>query len=68
MCALELSLKSCRYPVHDLGVHASGGDDVEIEAMFAVTVVREEALEAFVRDIAQLPAVRQAFWSPSATE
>lgn len=66
--ALERSLEVCRYPVQDLDVHAFGGDDVEIEATLALTSVSEDELEALVRKMAQLPGVRQAFWSPSTTE
>ncbi|WP_412556179.1 hypothetical protein [Tepidimonas taiwanensis] len=54
--------------MQDLDVHAFGGDDVEIEATLALTSVSEDELEALVRKMAQLPGVRQAFWSPSTTE
>jgi hypothetical protein len=56
------------YPTHDLDIHAFGEEDVEIEATLAATSVDGDELDALVKRLAALPAVRQAFWSPSTTE
>jgi len=56
------------YPVRDLDLHAFGDDEVEIEATLAATSLDGDALDALTQRLAALPAVRQAFWSPSTTE
>jgi putative Mg2+ transporter-C (MgtC) family protein len=68
MARLEEELKRSSYPTHDLEIHAFGEHDVEIEATLAATSVDGDELDALVRRIAAIPAVRQAFWSPSTTE
>ncbi|UZE26224.1 MgtC/SapB family protein [Pseudomonas sp. B21-056] len=67
MKALEVSLESGRYPVHDLEVNAFGEDDVEIEATLTVTSIDGDELDALMLKLTALPGVRQAFWSPSTT-
>ncbi|MFQ3574527.1 MAG: MgtC/SapB family protein, partial [Thermodesulfovibrionales bacterium] len=66
--SLELNLERYRYPIRELEVHAFGEDEVEIEAKLTVTSVDGEEMDALVRELATLPGVRQAFWSPSTTE
>jgi putative Mg2+ transporter-C (MgtC) family protein len=68
MAQLEKELERSGYPTRDLDIHAFGEEDVEIEATLAATSVDGEELDALVRRLAALPAVRQAFWSPSTTE
>ncbi len=68
MAQLEEELERSNYPTHDLDIHAFGQEDVEIEATLAATSVDGDELDALVRRLAALPAVRQAFWSPSTTE
>jgi uncharacterized membrane protein YhiD involved in acid resistance len=68
MSALESDLERCRYPVRKLEVHAFGDADIEIEATLTVTSVDGGELDALVRRLASIPAVRQAFWSPSTLE
>ena len=68
MVRLESDLEHCRYPVRNLEVHAFGEEDVEIEATLTVTSVNSDELDALVKRMASLPAVHQAFWSPSTTE
>jgi putative Mg2+ transporter-C (MgtC) family protein len=68
MAQLEKELERSGYPTRDLDIHAFGEEDVEIEATLAATSVDGEELDALVKRLAALPAVRQAFWSPSTTE
>ncbi len=68
MAQLEEELERCSYPTRDLGVHAFGQDEVEIEATLAATSVDGDDLDALVKRLSTLPAVKQAFWSPSTTE
>ncbi len=51
-----------------LDLQAFGHDEVEIEAALAATSVDGDELDALTQPLAALPAVRQAFWSPSTTE
>jgi putative Mg2+ transporter-C (MgtC) family protein len=68
MARLEEELERHSYPARDLGLHAFGQDEVEIEATLASTSVPGDELDALVQRLAALPAVRQAFWSPSTTD
>lgn len=65
LAALEAELERQGYPVTDLEVNAFGEDDVEIEAVLTATSVEAATLDAVVQSLQRLPAVRQAFWSPS---
>lgn len=68
MAHLEEELERSSYPTRDLGLHAFGQEEVEIEATLAATSVDGDELDALVRRLAALPAVRQVFWSPSTSE
>ena len=68
MALLEQELERSNYPTRDLDLHAFGNDEVEIEATLAATSVDGDELDALTQRLAALPAVRQAFWSPSTTE
>ncbi len=68
LTALENELEACNYPATHMAVHAFGEDDVEIEATLTATSVEASVLDALVLRLQRLPAVRQAFWSPSTTE
>lgn len=68
LAALEAELERSQYPVRDLEVRAFGEEDVEIEATLTVTSVDGDELDRLVARLADLPAVRQAFWSPSTSE
>lgn len=68
MALLEQELERSNYPTRDLDLHAFGHDEVEIEATLAATSVDGDELDALTQRLAALPAVRQAFWSPSTTE
>lgn len=68
LAAVESELERNRYPIRDLEVHAFGAEDVEIEATLTVTSVDGDELDAIMRRLEKLPAVRQAFWSPSTSE
>lgn len=68
MAQLEEELERSNYPTRGLDLHAFGQEEVEIEATLAVTSVDGDELDALVQRLAALPAVRQAFWSPSTTE
>jgi len=68
MAQLEEALERSSYPTSDLDIHPFGEDEVEIEATLTATSVDSAELDSVVRRIATLPAVRQAFWSPSTTE
>ncbi|MCG5259328.1 MgtC/SapB family protein [Cupriavidus gilardii] len=65
MAQLEAALERGGYPVHDLDIRPFGQDEVEIEATLAGTSFDGDALDRLVQRLAALPAVRQAFWSPS---
>lgn len=62
------ALERSGFPARDLDLHPFGEDEVEIEATLAATSVDGNELDALVQRLAALPAVRQAFWSPSTTE
>lgn len=68
MAQFEEELERSSYPTRDLDLHAFGQEEVEIEATLAATSVDGDELDALVKRLAVLPAVRQAFWSPSTTE
>lgn len=68
MAQLEEELERSSYPTRDLNIHAFGQDEVEIEASLSATSVDGDELDALVARLAALPAVHQAFWSPSTTE
>jgi len=68
LAQLEAELDRANYPARDLDIHAFGTEDIEIEATLAATSVDGEELDGIVRILAAKPAVKQAFWSPSATE
>lgn len=68
MAQLEQELENSSYPARDLEVHSFGQQEIEIEATLASTSVDGDELDALVERLAALPAVRQAFWSPSTTE
>ncbi|NSX06099.1 MgtC/SapB family protein [Cupriavidus gilardii] len=65
MAQLEAALERGGYPVHDLDIRPFGQDEVEMEATLAGTSFDGDALDRLVQRLAALPAVRQAFWSPS---
>lgn len=68
MAQLEEELERNNYPTRDLDIHAFGEGEVEIKATLAATSVDGDELDALVKRLAALPAVRQAFWSPSTSE
>lgn len=68
MARFEAEMESSHHPARDLVIHPFGQDEVEIEATLAATSVDGDELDALVARLAALPAVRQAFWSPSTTE
>ncbi|MDW8336024.1 MAG: MgtC/SapB family protein [Tepidimonas sp.] len=68
LTTLEAELERYRYPIRELDIHAFGDEDIEIEATLTATSVDSDELDTLVRRITALPAVRQAFWSPSTTE
>lgn len=68
MVQLEEELERSNYPARDLEAHAFGQTEIEIEATLAADSVDGDELDALVRRLAALPAVRQAFWNPSATD
>ncbi|MDM9558017.1 MULTISPECIES: MgtC/SapB family protein [Bordetella] len=65
---LEEELERSNYPARDLETHAFGQTEIEIEATLAADSVDGDELDALVRRLAALPAVRQAFWNPSTTD
>lgn len=67
MAQLEEALERGGYPVHDLDIQPFGQDEVEIEATLVASSFDGDALDRLVQRLAALPAVRQAFWSPSTT-
>lgn len=65
---LEEELARSSYPACDVDIHPFGHSDVEIEATLAANSVDGDELDALVQRISMVPAVRQAFWSPSTSE
>lgn len=65
---LSRELELANYPIRDLEVHAFGSDDIEIEATLMSTSVNSDELDAILSRMADQPAVKQAFWSPSTSE
>ena len=61
-------LEFSRYPVQDLEVRPFADDEVEIEATLTATSVDGDELDKLLARLSSLPAVKQAFWSPSTTE
>lgn len=68
LAQLNEMLEQSRYPTHDLEVRPFGEDEVEIEATLAATSVDGDELDALVARLLALPAVNQAYWSPSTTD
>ena len=68
MQRLEAALETAHYPTRDLVVHAFGEEDVEIEAVLAVTAIESEQMDAVIQALLSLSCISQAFWSPSTTE
>lgn len=58
MAQLEEELERSSYPTRDLDIHAFGEEDVEIEATLVATSVDGDDLDALVKRLAALPAVR----------
>ncbi len=61
-------LEAASYPVRDVGQHAFGAVDVEIEATLYATAVDSEELDQAVAQLAVLPGVTQAVWNSSSEE
>ena len=68
LAAVTDMLEQSRYPTHDLEVRPFAEDEVEIEATLAATSVDGDELDALIERLLALPAVKQAFWSPSTTD
>ncbi|MDR6585301.1 MgtC/SapB family protein [Herbaspirillum frisingense] len=68
LAAVTDMLEQSRYPLHDLEVRPFAEDEVEIEATLAATSVNGDELDALIERLLALPAVKQAFWSPSTTD
>jgi putative Mg2+ transporter-C (MgtC) family protein len=65
MAQLEDALERISHPTQDLAIRSFDQEDVDIEATLAATSIDGGELDALVRRLAALPAVRQAYWSPS---
>ena len=65
---LETRLEEAGYATRDMVVHAFGDDAVEIEAVLLATAVESEQLDQLTCQLAEMPFITQAFWSPSTTE
>lgn len=68
LAQLTSMLELSRYPTHDLEVRPFNEDEVQIEATLAATSVDGDELDALVAQLSALPAVKQAFWTPSTTD
>lgn len=66
--ALEKSLEELHYPTNDLKVSAFGEESVKIQATLVAIAVDGPAMDRLVRQLGELPAVSQAYWSASTTE
>ncbi len=65
---LENVLDKAEYGTRDVLVHAFGDDAVEIEAVLLASAVEGEKLDQLTRQLADMPIITQAFWSPSTAE
>jgi putative Mg2+ transporter-C (MgtC) family protein len=65
---LENALDKAEYGTRDVLVHAFGDDAVEIEAVLLASAVEGEKLDQLTRQLADMPIITQAFWSPSTAE
>ena len=68
MAQLEEALARTSLPARNVHLRAFGQDEVEIEATLAATSIDGDQLDSLVKQLATMPAVRQAFWSPSTTD
>lgn len=68
MAKLEEALERINHPTRAMEVHAFGLEEVEIEATLLATSIDGTELDSIVEELASLPTVRQAFWSPSTIE
>lgn len=68
MAQVEAELARGSLPARKVVLRPFGQDEVEIEATLTATSVDGEQMDALVQRMAALPAVQQAFWSPSTTE
>jgi len=68
MARLEEALERASLPARNVNLRAFGHDEVEIEATLAATSIDGDQLDTLVTQLAAMPAVRQAFWSPSTTD
>ena len=68
MKLLEKELEDMDYPTRDLEVHPFGSDNIKIQATLVATAVDGAVMDEIVKHLAELPMVRQAYWSASTTE
>ena len=61
---LEL-LEAANYPVRDVGQHAFGTADAEVEATLYATAVDADELDRIAAELERQPGVSQAFWNAS---
>lgn len=61
-------LEAANYPVRDVGQHAFGQTDAEIEVTLFATSVEADALDQVAQRLEGLPGVLQAFWNSSSDE
>ncbi|MBV8617929.1 MAG: MgtC/SapB family protein [Curvibacter sp.] len=61
---LEL-LEQANYPVRDVGQHAFGNADAEVEATLYATAVDADELDRIAAELEKQPGVSQAFWNAS---
>ena len=66
--ALSVLLDREHCPVQEIEVQPFGEQEVEIEAILALTSIDAEALAALAVKLAQIPGVRQAYSSSSASD
>ncbi|MFY9476461.1 MAG: MgtC/SapB family protein [Aquabacterium sp.] len=65
LAAVEEEFEHRSFPALDLRVHAFGHEEIEIEVKLASTAVEGQQLDTLVARLLAMPAVKQAFWSPS---
>lgn len=68
MDVLITELNQAGYPSRELDIHPFGDNDVEIEAVLALTAIDGPLMDKMVHNLAQHPFITQAFWSANTSE
>jgi putative Mg2+ transporter-C (MgtC) family protein len=62
---LTEGLKAANYPAREVKIHATGHNEVEIQAVLAAVSVNDKELDSVVTQLGEAEIISRAFWSPS---